>query len=694
MPALDPFTFASADRPWIDLHWLFQLMLAAAHRAGGVPGMIVMAAAACAAVVLIGMTTRQRGWPIAVTTACWLPALAAMSARFDPRPEVLSLLGVAVYLAILFRLERRPALAWFLPLIQVIWVNAHALFVLGPIILIAYWVECVARAIGEKAPLDQPRRSAWLHLGGASLAALLACLANPYGLRGALFPLALLPKIASRSGPYKSYVGEFMDLQTFVEKLGREQAGADFFFRSEYFLLLVLPLSFIVPAAWRASRPALSHGGLRVRESLLWLGAAGASAALVAAHVLGVAEEGVPAWLAWLARIAPAGTWVLGLLGAFLILVARLDKSAALLAAVGSAAAAVWMAWLGRWLFGRPPGPFFTATTAILGLTVAFLIVRADRGWGLFRLLLAVAFGYLALAAVRNINLYGLVAGFVLAWNLGEWAAALAPRSDGQAAAPGARALTLSLTVRVALAGFVIVWIGAIVSGRFFAATGEQRAFGWHESPLAYAHAAARFAGRPGLPTRALALDLRQAGVYLFHNGPQRKLYIDGRLEVPRRETFESFVRLSTLLREGRPGWADAVRRMGDPIVLLDHEDDAGAEATLLAEPGWRCIFYDSIAAVFVAPGSGVRETAFPSIDFAARHFRDAEWRAVAPFPWGVAEARALFRLSVELRRRPRLRASGVPGRRSCSWLVIAFARRSPPRRLHARARPPRRFGA
>ena len=30
VPASDPFTFASADRPWIDLHWLFQLMLAGA----------------------------------------------------------------------------------------------------------------------------------------------------------------------------------------------------------------------------------------------------------------------------------------------------------------------------------------------------------------------------------------------------------------------------------------------------------------------------------------------------------------------------------------------------------------------------------------------------------------------------------------------------------------------------------------
>ncbi len=52
-----------------------------------------------------------------------------MSARFDPRPELLSLLGTAIYLAVLFRTDRAPALAWLLPLVQVIWVNSHALFV-------------------------------------------------------------------------------------------------------------------------------------------------------------------------------------------------------------------------------------------------------------------------------------------------------------------------------------------------------------------------------------------------------------------------------------------------------------------------------------------------------------------------------------------------------------------------------------
>ena len=106
--------------------------------------------------------------------------------------------------------------------------------------------------------------------------------------------------------------------------------------------------------------------------------------------------------------------------------------------------------------------------------------------------------------------------------------------------------------------------------------------------------------------------DLGQAGVYLFHNGPQRKLFIDGRLEVPGRETFETYVRLENMLNEGRHGWAEPVRRMGDPLILLGHAKEFGAEATLLTDPAWRCIYFDAVASVFVARDWARRPGAVP----------------------------------------------------------------------------------
>ena len=164
VPTLDPFSYASADRPWIDVQWLFQVILAAAHGAGGVPGIILLTAGMCAAISLVGSTARDCRWPSWVGAACWLPALALLSGRVPPRPEIFSLLGVAAYLAVLLRANDNPAWVWALPLIQVVWVNTHALFVLGPIILGLYVIDRVASVrpcgvVGPGKPADGPAES-------------------------------------------------------------------------------------------------------------------------------------------------------------------------------------------------------------------------------------------------------------------------------------------------------------------------------------------------------------------------------------------------------------------------------------------------------------------------------------------------------------------------------------------------------
>ena len=162
-PFLDIFTFSSSDLVWVDLHWGFQVALALAYALAGVAGMILMASAAGCAATLIAMTAREPVWPRWVAVLCWLPALALMAMRFDPRPEIFSLVYLACFLAVLFRVHRRPTLAWSLPLVQVLWVNTHGLFVLGPIVLGCYLVECAARTwepsvktLNDMTPRMQP----------------------------------------------------------------------------------------------------------------------------------------------------------------------------------------------------------------------------------------------------------------------------------------------------------------------------------------------------------------------------------------------------------------------------------------------------------------------------------------------------------------------------------------------------------
>ena len=112
----------------------------------------------------------------------------------------------------------------------------------------------------------------------------------------------------------------------------------------------------------------------------------------------------------------------MGLGGAIFLLLARSPIAAALLAAFGGAVQAAWILWLRGHLRGTEISLVATGLASIIGLTATLLVLRQGRRGRLFRLVLSVAFGYLALVAVRNINLFGLVAGFVIAWNLGEWA--------------------------------------------------------------------------------------------------------------------------------------------------------------------------------------------------------------------------------------------------------------------------------
>src|SRR5262249_3812509 len=154
------------------------------------------------------------------------------------------------------------------------------------------------------------------------------------------------------------------------------------------------------------------------------------------------------------------------------VALARRSTAAAGRALVAGLAVAGWAAWLRRLLIGPEPGaaawvervgsPALGLATASAALAAAWLL----RGRGrTFRLLLAAAFGYLAGQAVRNASLFGLVAGTLIAWNLGEWEARLAEGRGGDRPVGGwAAPLLLSIVLAA--------WPAVVATGRFFAWAG------------------------------------------------------------------------------------------------------------------------------------------------------------------------------------------------------------------------------
>ncbi len=329
------------------------------------------------------------------------------------------------------------------------------------------------------------------------------------------------------------------------------------------------------------------------------------------------------------ALLIKAGRWVppaflaLGFVAAAAL--AWRSSLAALLAACGGVALAGLLPCIKAILLGQQPGPSVLFETGQIGGpwiagaagAVAFFLALW-AGTRLFHVILAVAFGYLALQAVRNVNIFGLMAGFVLASQLGEWAAKVRTANTGQSRQ---RAEPWGLATRVVTAALIMLGTLGAATGRLPAPLAWPFTLGFRETPSIYAHDAARFAGRPGMPMRCLALGLDQAAVFLYHNAPERKPFMDPRLEVASRSTFETYLWLDKALNDSRPGWSEPVERMGGPSILLDHNKRFWAEATLLADPRWRCVYFDAVASVFLPSRRKDLETPYPTIDFAARFF-------------------------------------------------------------------------
>ena len=268
VPRTDIFTYTREGAPWIDLHWIFQVGVSRLFERGGVVALNLAKCAVTCVAVLILVTARRRDWPLWVMLVAWLPALLVLGGRMYVRPETLSLLYLSIFLAVLIRWDRHPALVAILPFVQVAWVNSHGLFVLGPIILVMALLDAAIRP-GSLAP--GPRRW-WRIVGIGSLATFAACLVNPYGLRGAVYPIELA---GTMTNPIFSLtVAELTPIPVFIRRAGLGNLPLQL-----HFLTMALgALSFLVPLA------VVDRGPLLGRPIVGSIGRPGRADAAGAAH--------------------------------------------------------------------------------------------------------------------------------------------------------------------------------------------------------------------------------------------------------------------------------------------------------------------------------------------------------------------------------------------------------------------------
>lgn len=193
IPRYDLFSYTAFGAPWVNPEWLFELVQWLAYEYGDLYGLLALKSLLAAGIVacLFATTTRLTG---SRNAALWATVLFlfASAYRLTDRPFLLGMGLLALFLLILhLQVERGTRWIWALPLLQVLWINAHGGGLIGPQVILAFAAgeslqAWLSRSLG--GPAAAPRRlreQLWL----AGVLSLGACLINPWGAE--LFALAV-----------------------------------------------------------------------------------------------------------------------------------------------------------------------------------------------------------------------------------------------------------------------------------------------------------------------------------------------------------------------------------------------------------------------------------------------------------------------------------------------------------------------
>ena len=148
----DVFSFRTTGFPSFPHEWLAQVLLATVYNWLGLDGVVLLTALVM--MLTWGIVYRaamQRSDSFFVTLLMTALGIAASQIHVLPRPHIFTYLLAAIWITLLELITRgKPRIWWMLPLVMLLWVNTHGMFVIGMMVLAIYLV-------GDF--LDQPSRT-------------------------------------------------------------------------------------------------------------------------------------------------------------------------------------------------------------------------------------------------------------------------------------------------------------------------------------------------------------------------------------------------------------------------------------------------------------------------------------------------------------------------------------------------------
>ncbi len=189
-PANDVFSFTASERPWVNVSWLFDLVLAGIYAVSGAVGLSLFKALVAAVtfwfVVNLGMG-KTSTWGASICSAV---ALLACHHSLTAQPMLITLLGLAMMFWVInsWKLGASPRRIYALIPLFLFWANLDPRMFLGLVALVLYGLGDLIGVLWGRPSLTESERGPFqLAVAGSFLAAMV----NPFGWHTLLRPLEL-----------------------------------------------------------------------------------------------------------------------------------------------------------------------------------------------------------------------------------------------------------------------------------------------------------------------------------------------------------------------------------------------------------------------------------------------------------------------------------------------------------------------
>jgi hypothetical protein len=204
VPLTDTFSFRTEGFPSIPHEWLSQVIFSISNDLLGLSGVVLLTALIVTATwAIVFQEAKQRTNNLFALIILTVLGIAASMIHVLPRPHLFTYLFTALWVVVLERIiSNKPHFWWLLPVLMILWVNLHGMFVVGIII----WGIYLLGGLFENPSrlwFSTPSTEALLIGGGLTVA---ATFLSPSGLKiwEAITSLGSNTYITSRIPEYQS----------------------------------------------------------------------------------------------------------------------------------------------------------------------------------------------------------------------------------------------------------------------------------------------------------------------------------------------------------------------------------------------------------------------------------------------------------------------------------------------------------